>query len=72
MTTPFTCPGCGAATDNVETLAGDCVDFVTGIGRCPARTEVAAAAERRRQSFRRLIAGDPVGVPVLAGDGSRM
>ena len=57
---PFTCPGCGAETRDLEVLARDCVDYVTGMGRCPARAEV-AARRRRRAALRQLLAGDPVG-----------
>lgn len=64
----FTCPGCGAETRELEALARDCVDYVTGIGRCPARAEV-AARRRRHAALRQLLAGDPVGVPLIAGEG---
>ncbi|KKN12544.1 hypothetical protein LCGC14_1015300 [marine sediment metagenome] len=66
--TPFTCPGCGAETDDLDALAETCVDYVSGIGRCPARAEV-LDRRRRCQHFRQLLAGDPVGEPFIAGDG---
>lgn len=69
--TPFTCIGCGAEADDLEALAEACVDYVSGIGRCPARTEV-VRQRRRREHFRQLLASDPVGAPVIAGNGSPM